>query len=194
MAPRWSRRDFLRLSGSGLGGAAWLAWRLPGLQALALAACRAAEEGLPFEILSAAEAREIEAMVARIFPSDGTPGAREAGVIHFVDRALGSFAEWAKEPIERGMVDLERAVGERFPGTERFSDLDEEGQDAVLREIEEGEFFQTVRELTLMGLFAHPNRGGNRHQVGWRSLGFEDPGAWQPPFGWYDERLSEEEA
>ena len=35
-------------------------------------------------------AAEIEAIAARIIPSDATPGAREAGVVYFIDRALST--------------------------------------------------------------------------------------------------------
>ena len=38
--------------------------------------------------LSAAEAADVEAVAAQIIPTDDTPGAREAGVVYFIDRAL----------------------------------------------------------------------------------------------------------
>lgn len=37
------------------------------------------------------DAAEIEAIAAQIIPSDATPGAQGAGVIHFIDRALATF-------------------------------------------------------------------------------------------------------
>ena len=49
-----------------------------------------------------------------------------------------------------------------------------------------GGFFQTMRYLTLAGMFSHPNHGGNRDKLGWQLLGFEDRHSWQPPFGHYD--------
>ena len=39
---------------------------------------------------------------------------------------------------------------------------------------------------TVTGFLATPNWGGNRGQVGWKLIGFEDAGAYQPPFGYYD--------
>ena len=41
--------------------------------------------------LTAAEAADVEAVAAQIIPTDDTPGAREAGVVHFIDRALATF-------------------------------------------------------------------------------------------------------
>jgi len=37
-----------------------------------------------------------------------------------------------------------------------------------------------------MGFLASPAWGGNRDKVGWKLIGFEDAGAFQPPFGYYD--------
>src|SRR2546423_13264660 len=43
-----------------------------------------------FESLTAAEADTLEAVVARLIPSDANgPGAREARAAHYIDRALG---------------------------------------------------------------------------------------------------------
>src|SRR5678815_3102815 len=40
---------------------------------------------------NAADAADVEAVAAQIVPSDDTPGAREAGAVYFIDRALGTF-------------------------------------------------------------------------------------------------------
>lgn len=40
--------------------------------------------------------------------------------------------------------------------------------------------------LTVLGLFASPDYGGNRDGLGWRLINLEDTHAYQPPFGWYD--------
>ena len=50
-------------------------------------ATRAAVGSIEPVALSAAEWRTVEAITARIVPSDdGTPGAREAGSVNFIDR------------------------------------------------------------------------------------------------------------
>lgn len=155
---------------------------------MALAACRDADQGQPFRVLTADAAREIEAVAARVIPSDdGTPGAREAGVIRFIDRALEGFAAWARESVETGVGELAKAAR---PHGDRFSDLAAAEQDTVLASIEDGDFFQNVRLLTVLGMFADPRHGGNRDKTGWSLLGYVDRAAWQAPFGWYDERYA----
>ena len=88
-----TRRDFMALSGSALGGL-WLMSVLQGCDTAATDAARAAAEGAPFQTLTDREAADFEAFAAQIFPTDDTPGATEAGVVHFVDQALGYF--WRK--------------------------------------------------------------------------------------------------
>lgn len=173
-----------------MGGAAWFAMRLPTVHTLALAACRAAQDDAPFQVLTVEQAKEIAAMTEQILPSDETPGAREAGVIHFIDKSLEDFARSLREPLIEGLDELRTAVGERHSGEQSFADLSLEQQTAVLTDIEDGGFFGLVRFLSILGMFAIPAYGGNRDEVGWQVLGFENRGTWQPPFGWYDEQYA----
>jgi hypothetical protein len=39
---------------------------------------------------------------------------------------------------------------------------------------------------TLYGFLGNSSYGGNRDNVGWKLIGFEDRMAYQPPFGYYD--------
>ena len=88
----YSRRMFLRVMGGALGGA-WLTLDLSKVAAAANAAQRAQEEpGEPSTaFLSQAELADVDAIAAQIVPGDSTPGAREAGVALFIDRALATF-------------------------------------------------------------------------------------------------------
>jgi gluconate 2-dehydrogenase gamma chain len=43
-----------------------------------------------------------------------------------------------------------------------------------------------MRFSTVLGMFANPSYGGNTGQVGWKLLGFQAHGIYQPPFGYYD--------
>jgi gluconate 2-dehydrogenase gamma chain len=180
-----SRRAFLGASGSVIGGS-WIALHLPAVLAAADFACTTRQEGAAFEILTAFEAAELEAIAAQIIPTDDTPGAREAGVIYFIDRALNTFRADDLEPIRAGLQDLESRVREDHAGVEAFSALTDDQQIEALRAIEESDFFRTVRFLTVAGMFAHPSYGGNRDKIGWQLLGFDDRHQWQPPFGYYD--------
>jgi Gluconate 2-dehydrogenase subunit 3 len=53
-------------------------------------------------------------------------------------------------------------------------------------QVERTPFFERVRLLTLLGMFALPKYGGNRDHVGWQLIGFPDQHIFQPPFGYYD--------
>lgn len=183
--PRVSRRAFLEHSGTALGGA-WLAAHWPTIGAVLAEARRAAAQGLPFEVLTADEAAELEAIAIQIFPTDETPGAREAGVIHFIDRALAGFAAGQLETLRTGLADLAARVSAREPGATRFAAMATERQTALLKDIESTPFFGQVWWLTVLGMFADPSHGGNRDQIGWRLLGFDPQHRYDPPFGYYD--------
>ena len=101
MEEGFTRRTFLARSG-GMAGAAWLAAVWPA--ALATAGAARAARGTPFKVLSAAEAAEVEAIAAAIIPSGETPGAREAGVVYFVDEALAGFMAGASDGLKAGLA------------------------------------------------------------------------------------------
>ncbi len=183
-----SRRDFLHVSGAALQ-AAWIATNLPAIRAAAAHARTAAGTNAGFQVLSADEARDLDAIAALIFPTDDTPGAREAGVIHFIDRALGDFAAESLEAVRTGLVELQATVDAAHPGAGAFADLPLEQQAAILTELEqreEPEFFDEVRTLTVQGMFALSSYGGNQNDIGWKLLGFDPSPVFQPPFGYYD--------
>lgn len=132
------------------------------------------------------QAAEVEAVAARIFPTDDLPGAREAGVVYFIDKGMTTFAADQREAFEDGLAMLGREVSKRHPGQVRFSALTEEQQDELLRGIERSEFFGNVRFATIAGMFALPKYGGNRGYAGWKLVGQESVFEYTPPFGWYD--------
>src|SRR5436305_8588133 len=80
-----SRRRWLAVSPLGISWAAVLAAQEHAHQVMRSAAPAA------FTVLTPAQALEISAIASQIIPSDDSPGAREAGVIYFIDRALATF-------------------------------------------------------------------------------------------------------
>ncbi len=189
-----TRRLFLRGSGS-LAGSAALRATLPGLAALVQAACSARDAGADFVNLGADEARDIEAITARILPTTDTPGAREAGVIWFIDRAVGDFLAPGLPALRSGLDEFNAALAAAYPGNERFPDLDEADQDTFLATRDETPLFQLLRVATLMGMFCLPDYGGNHDYVGWKLLGLDPHAhAHTPPFGHYDAEYPREHA
>ncbi len=138
------------------------------------------------KFLTVAEAADVEAICAQIIPTDATPGAREAGVLHFVDRALLGFFAHQAATFRSGLDEFQGACRKWHPQAVRFADLPSAQQIEFLHTVDHTPFFESLRVLTVIGMFAMPAYGGNRGGVGWKLLGFEDLHAFQPPFGYYD--------
>jgi gluconate 2-dehydrogenase gamma chain len=182
-----SRRSVLAGSVAGLSSI-WLATHWPGILAAQEHAHAVAESGRPATLgfFSPDQAAEIESVAAQIIPKDDTPGAREAGTIYFIDRALTTFDQDKQAAYTQGLKDLRAKTHELFPNADKFSELNPAQQVQVLAAIEKTAFFGLVRLHTIVGFFANPEYGGNQEKIGWNLIGFEDKFAWEPPFGHYD--------
>ena len=181
-----SRRRFL-FSASALTASTFVRLTGASVAAIAQAACTAKESSAPFRSLSPEDAADIEAIAARIIPTTGTPGATEAGVVHFFDNALAADMKDRLDEMRSGLARLNAAVGNDL----RFASLSPALQDERLREIEDSDFFALVREMTIFGFFAMSSHGGNSNHVSWGLIGFEGHnGGWQYPFGYYDAQVS----
>ena len=136
-----------------------------------------------------ADAATITAFTERLMPgAPGKPGARDAGVLNYIDLALaGAYAD-LQEFYRRGLAQLDDHCRKTYKAS--FVQLRTGQQDEVIRALEEGkaagftwpdaeEFFSTIRTHTMEGMFADPIYGGNKDFAGWRLVGF--PGA-QPVF------------
>jgi gluconate 2-dehydrogenase gamma chain len=136
--------------------------------------------------LDAAEAADIEAVAAQIIPTDDSPGAREAGVVYFIDRALATFLSQLAGDYRGQLAAFQAAFRERHPTALSFASIPSDQQIDYLKGVDRTPFFNTTRLLTLLGMFSLPAYGGNRDGIGWKLLGFEDAHVFRPPFGYYD--------
>lgn len=190
-----SRRQFL----AGLSTAAKGSLIVLSVPAI-LTACRQADEstGTPaseqsgdaaastqYRILNEALATELDAISARIVPTDDTPGAREAGSVRFMDVVLADGRQDQLATIELGVTELNARANSQF-GVTLFSALNEAQQIELLTAIETSPFFSTVRYLTVASLFAMPQYGGTGPDVGYNLIGMTHAHAYMPPFGYYD--------
>ncbi len=175
------RRMFLIRSCAGVS-AAWLSAYWPEVFAAGQHAHEAAKSDTPvkFEFFTAEQALEVEAVAAQIIPTDSTPGAREARVIYFIDRALVTFDKDKQPLYQKGLAALQAKA------KNKFSDLSSAQQTKLLMGIQLTGFFQQARAHTIMGFFANPEYGGNYERAGWKHIGFEDQHYFKPPFGFYD--------
>jgi hypothetical protein len=171
-----SRRSFLLKSFSA-STAAWLTANWPA----EVAAAEKAQAMGNFTYFTREQAADVDAMAAQIYPSDSMPGAKEAQVIYFIDTALVTFASDKQDIYAKGLADLASHTGGKA-----FASLTNDQQIAALTAIEKTPFFRTVRDHTIMGMFAAPQHGGNYKKVGWTQIGYDDSLNFRAPFGAYD--------
>jgi gluconate 2-dehydrogenase gamma chain len=133
------------------------------------------------ETLTAAEADTLEAIVARLIPSDEHgSGATEARAAHYIDRALTGPLRSYREAYAAGLAALD-AYAQSSKGA-FFARLAPPDQDAVLTDLEKNvatgfvpnaaTFFDLVRAHTIQGTFCDPYYGGNANFVGWDLIGY----------------------
>ena len=136
-----------------------------------------------------ADAETVAAFTERLMPgAPGKPGARDAGVLNYIDLALaGAYAD-LQDFYRRGLAQLDAYCDKAYG--QPFVRLASAQQDEVIGALEAGKagefgwptaqaFFNTVRTHTMEGMFADPIYGGNKDFAGWRLIGF--PGG-QPLF------------
>lgn len=138
-----------------------------------------------YESLTAREADTLEAIVARLVPSDALgPGALEARAAHYIDRALGGALADSAEAYRSGFAAFDRYC--RMSRGKPFVELSPTDQDSVLIDVESGAatgsgagfvgssaaFFNMVKAHTWQGMFGDPYYGGNANFVGWDLLGY----------------------
>ena len=150
---------------SGVGGA-WVAANLAGIEEAQAFVQQAASSGRPpaFAFFTAAQAVEVEAMAAQIIPTDSTPGAREARVVHFIDRALTTFEKARQADYVKGLDELAAQTKQLVPTAPRFSALTSEQQIQVLTAMERSPFFNLVRTHTITGFVANPHSRRQRRE------------------------------
>ena len=135
----------------------------------------------PLENLTATEADLLEAIVARLIPSDANgPGASEARAAHYIDRALGGALASSRQAYTAGLAALDRYS--RSSRGQPFTELSSNDQDSVLIDVETGaatgftgssaQFFGLVLGHTHQGTFGDPYYGGNANFIGWDLIGY----------------------
>jgi gluconate 2-dehydrogenase gamma chain len=144
---------------------------------------------IPLRFFDEEESRIVAAATERIFPSDETgPGAKEAGVVIFIDRQLaGPYGRdryrYTQGPFESGAPDLgyqgeaspSQVYREGLKQLKGFDRWEPKKQDEKLREIEPSYFFSLLRRHTIEGMFCDPMHGGNIGLIGWQMIGFPGP-------------------
>jgi gluconate 2-dehydrogenase gamma chain len=135
----------------------------------------------PLESLTATEADLLDAIVARLIPTDANgPGATEARAVRYIDRALGGALSSSRQAYASGLAALDRYS--RSSRGKPFTELSATDQDSVLMDVETGAatgfperssvFFALVLTHTHQGTFGDPYYGGNANFVGWDLIAY----------------------
>lgn len=185
-----SRRDLFRTAGA-VGAAAVTssggetAAQAPAPAVAPAAAAAATRPREAYESLTAREADTLEAIVARLIPSDANgPGAIEARAAHYIDRALGGALHDQVDAYRAGFAAFDRYC--RMSRGKPFVELSPNDQDSVLIDVESGAatgsgagfagnsaaFFTMVKQHTWQGMFGDPYYGGNANFAGWDLIGY----------------------
>ena len=135
----------------------------------------------PLETLTAQEADTLDAIVARLIPTDANgPGATEARAARYIDRALGGALASFRDNYRAGLAATD-AYARASKGA-AFAQLSPQNQDAVLTDLERNAasgfpngsapFFNLVLAHTIQGTFCDPYYGGNDRFAGWDLIGY----------------------
>lgn len=133
-------------------------------------------------VLSPEEWLTLEAACSRIIPTDGEPGAKEAGVVNYIDAQLSlSHFQVFQRVFSAGLRQLDLLAKKQ--GEKLFRECTVQVQDRILKQMEQGvpigqrrsskQFFRLLLTFTLEGFLCDPVYGGNRNMVGWKLIGFE---------------------
>ena len=165
------RRRFLK---SAAGGTVVLAY----LPALGMPPEKSVAPACKF--FTVAQAATAGSVVQQIVPPDEYPGAKDSGVVFYIDGILsGRFGHFYRERYEQGLKLLDGASHKQF--VRNFSSLEDTQQIAILRALESGqaggaegrEFFALIRQHTMESYYGDPEHGGNHEGASWEMIGFE---------------------
>lgn len=129
-----------------------------------------------YKTLTEAEAIIVIALTEAIIPADKDPGAKEAGVVHFIDTQL---AGPHKRHLKRYRMELPRLDEACRAATGKsIAALKLAERTSFLERVDKGEipgsaFFQLVIDHTMQGFYGAPRHGGNRNATSWRMMGIE---------------------
>ena len=127
----------------------------------------------PVPFFQPPEFQVIEALSERIIPRSDTPGAKDAGVAHLIDKAIVADPT-LMQPYRAGIADL-NALAISSYGVE-FVALDEKQQIALLTPLSLetdshlGKFFAMVKDMTVDGYYK--TEAGLKTELGWHGNTF----------------------
>ena len=157
--------------------------------------------------LNAHQGRTLDALTQMIVPSDENgPGAAEARVIVYIDRALAAHRADSKDSYIAGLAAFDLYCEDTLKS--RFVDLTVRQRRRALMGIDRRrspkswprespigarEFLRMIVTHTMEGMFCDPSYGGNYREAGWKLIRFPGraPFGYDPPFSEFDMEIPE---
>ncbi len=201
---RFSRRSFIANSARATGGVITLGM-------FSSQSITAGQELLSTEYtwnnLNEHQGNTIELLTQMIMPSDENgPGASEAQVVVYIDRALGTHRRDFRESYIQGLTAFDKYCLVAFKSD--FVHLSERNRRRALMGIDRQrsprtwpkgasigarEFLRMIITHTMEGMFCDPSYGGNYEEIGWKLIRFPGraPFGYDPPFSEFDMDIPE---
>ena len=128
----------------------------------------------------------IGAISEQFIPADDFPGAKDAGVVNFIDKLLFQRFPDLKEKYLKGIEAVEASARDSFGKS--FASLAWDQQMLFLQKMERGElvidrwkdisqseFFEMILRHTMQGFYGSPRHGGNKNYVSYRMMKVDFP-------------------
>ena len=140
---KFSRRNFFKKTATGSVGLV-----LGGAFANQLADLWVAKAEHGTTALDLHEMVTLGAITAQIIPTDETPGAREVGIVDFIDNRIKGV-QAARERYQKGLREVDDASKTKFGSP--FVELAANQQHDILQSMEQSDFFKLVWRDTVEG-------------------------------------------
>lgn len=153
---------------------------------LLMPACKNEIVRQQYRCFSVDEGECLGAICEQFIPADDYPGAKEAGVVNFIDKLLYQRFPELRPDYKKGIQTLEKYSTETF--RKPFANLSWEQQYSVLQQMERNElpemfwkeipqrrFFDMVLRNTMQGYYGPPRHGGNKDYASYRMMRLDYP-------------------
>lgn len=144
------------------------------------------KQSSPYRFFTQSEALCVIALCEQIIPKDQSPGATDAGVIHYIDRQLAGVFQYDKETYRNGIKNLQDLC--RKNTGKNFELLSPEEQIKLMKTMESNlipeeewpngkaaDFFKLIVSHTMQGFYGSPIHGGNKDFMSFEMLRIDYP-------------------